>query len=78
MTFTPNAMAEKGEQIYRDKFKSNLELREKGKFVAIGVNSEEAFVDATPEGAFQKAKSAKPSGAFHLIRIGSPGVFRVA
>jgi hypothetical protein len=76
MTFTPNAVAEKGERIYRDKFKHDLEQRENGKFVAVDVDSEEVFVDSTPEGALQKA--SRPSGAFHLLRIGSPGVFRVS
>ncbi len=77
MTFTPTVIAEKGEQIYRDKYKARLESSDNGKFVAIDVSSEEAFIDATPEGALQKGKSIRPSGAFHLIKIGSPGVFRV-
>jgi len=78
MTFKPNAIAEKGEMIYRDKFQHDLELRENGKFVAVDVDSEEAFVDARPEGALLKGKASRPSGAFHLIKVGSPGVFRVS
>ena len=38
---TPKQVAEKGEQIYKEKLKPTLEPKEKGKFVTIEVNSGE-------------------------------------
>jgi hypothetical protein len=38
---TPKQVAEKGEQIYKEKLKPILEPKEKGKFVTIEVNSGE-------------------------------------
>ena len=76
MPFTPNIIAEKGEKLYREKFRAQYE-DQIGKFLAIDVESEQASLADTPEAALQNARLANPEGTFHLIKIGSPGVFRV-
>jgi len=77
MPTDPKGIAERGTQIYAAKYQEKLEKEYPGQFVAIDVRSEEAFVKASPEDALRAAQQKNPHGMFHLIRIGSPGVFRV-
>lgn len=74
----PKAVAERGEQLYRDKFKGKYEATEMGSFLAIDVIGEQAYLGKTADEAYLTAKKAAPGGIFHLIKIGSPGAFRVS
>lgn len=78
LIFNPKNLAERGEEIYRRKFKADFERRHIGKFVAIDVTGERAYLGKTPEEAFAKAKRAVPDGVFHLIKVGEPGAYRVS
>ena len=81
MAHTPEMIAHRGEAIYKEKFQEVYErlLRSKyfGKFLAIDISSEKAFVDDTPLGALQKAQAENPDGLFHLVKIGFPGVYKL-
>lgn len=77
MPQTPQAIAELGEKIYKEKYKEAYEKQFPGQFVAIDIDSQEAFVAKTPEQAISLAQTAKDGGFFHLIRIGAPGMYRV-
>ena len=74
----PQAVAEKGEQLYRDKFKGTYEPANNGWFLAIDVASERAYLGKTADEAYLTARKAAPAGIFHLIKIGSPGAFRIS
>ncbi len=73
----PKAIAELGEKIYREKYKETYEREHAGKFVAIDLTTENAFVADTPEGAVELLQKQNPDSFFHLIKVGSPGVFKV-
>lgn len=75
---TPKAIAERGEQIYQQNYRVSYERDHTGKFVAIDVTTERAFLGDTPEGALDLAKADSPMGIFHLIQIGFPAAFRVS
>lgn len=77
MTRTPQEIAEKGEALYKSRFRAEYEEGHVGQFLAIDVTLEEAFVADTPEGALETAQRKNPQGFFHLVKIGSPGVYRV-
>jgi hypothetical protein len=68
----PKALAEKGEEIYARRYKERYEREQIGKFVAIDVVTEKAYVESFPEEALFAAKKDNPHGLFHLIRIGFP------
>ena len=74
----PKEIAETGEKIYNEKYRAQYEAEHLGKFVAINIRSGHATLAETSEEALQMAKAADPSGLFHLIRVGSPGAFRVS
>ncbi len=78
ISFDPKAVAERGEEIYREKYKADFESRLRGQFVAIDVGTEKAYPAPTAEQAYRLARQNSPHGVFHLIRVGQPGAFRVS
>lgn len=74
----PTEIVAAGERIYAEKYKANYEQINAGKFVAIDVVSGAAFVADFPEDALRDGRQNSPTGLFHLIKIGSPGAFRVS
>ena len=78
MTAALKAVAERGEKIYRERYKAEYERSKSGQFVAIDVDGERVFLADTPEDALQAAMDAIPQGRFHLIQVGATGVFKVA
>ena len=74
----PQAFADRGESIYREKYKERYEEAHHGQFVAIDVGTEEAYVGESPVEALIKARDADPAALFHLIKVGSAGAFRVS
>jgi hypothetical protein len=77
VTKTPNSIAEKGEAIYREKFQEEYERKYPGKFLAIDVTTATPYVADTPEKAVEQLLQANPRAYYHVIRVGSPGVYRV-
>jgi hypothetical protein len=78
MNGTPRQLAEKGEAIYAQKYKQEYERLYPGKFVAIDIGTEKAFVADTPEGAVELLQKENPKAFFHLVKVGSSGVFKVS
>lgn len=76
-TLTPEQVAERGQRLYEEKLKANLEPTEKGQFVAIEVESGEYFIADTLLEVLQMAKEKHPTKLFHTIRIGYGGVFKM-
>ena len=74
----PKAIAERGEKIYNERYRVVFEAAHPGHFAVIDVVTEQAYVGATPEAAYEVAHRAAPRGLFHLIKIGEPGAFRVS
>jgi hypothetical protein len=73
----PKSTAELGAQIYDAKYRHVYESQYAGQYVAIDIPTEEAFLATTPEEALQQARASHPTGVFHLIRVGAPGVFKL-
>jgi len=75
---TPQAIAEKGEQIYKEKYQQEYERLYLNKFVAIDIATGKAFVADSPTAAILAAQKGEHGGGpFHVMKIGSPGVYRV-
>jgi len=74
----PHEIATKGTAIYERKYRPEFERRHHGRFVAIDINSEQAYLADFPEEAMSTAKKAEPNGTFYLLRVGSPGAFKIS
>lgn len=74
----PRAVAEAGERIYQQKYQKAFEKDHAGKYVAINIATEEAFLGSNPEDAIQKAQASNAAALLHLIRVGASGAYRVS
>ena len=76
----PNAreIAERGTKIYERKYRADYEKKWRGRFAAIDIDSENAYVADFPEQALKAAKTTAPHGIFFLVRIGSRGAFKTS
>lgn len=68
------AFAEKAMAIYNRKYRKHLEAKERGKVVAIEVESGEVFIGRTVLEAAMKARKKFPDRLFYFIRVGYPAV----
>src|SRR6266851_4803495 len=64
-------IVEKGDGIYRAKYKRDCEQRYFGRYIAIDVETGDGFIAASAAAAIRSGQSAgKPGALFRLIRIG--------
>jgi hypothetical protein len=68
-------IAQRGEELYKQKYQNDFEAKYMGKFAAINVNTGEATISETSEDAIRVALEKDPSGFFHLVRVGHQGAF---
>ena len=73
---SPTGIAQRGEKIYRDCYQQKFEAEHMGQFVAIDVETEEAYLGDSSADALSRARAAAPNGAFHLMRVGQPTAFK--
>ncbi|MBI4226585.1 hypothetical protein HY612_05740 [Candidatus Roizmanbacteria bacterium] len=70
-TIYPDQLAQKGENIY-NAVKDRLEKENKGKFMAIEVDSGKYFIGKNQIEVFEKARKKFPKKIFYFIKIGFP------
>jgi hypothetical protein len=71
-------IADQGAKIYDRRYRAEFEPKWIGRFAAIDINSEQAFVADFPEEALANARAAQPEHLFYLVRIGSRGAFKIS
>jgi len=62
-------IAEEGSKIY-DQIKVNYDPKETGKFLAIDIDSREAYLGATSAEALEAARQKHPNKVFYVVKIG--------
>lgn len=62
-------IAEEGSKIY-DKIKVNYDPKERGKFLAIDIDSEKAYLGNTSAEALELARQNHPDKVFYVVKIG--------
>ncbi len=62
-------IAAKGQEIY-EKIKVKYEPQERGKFLAIDIDSEEAYLGVTSAEALETARKNHPDKVFYVVKIG--------
>jgi hypothetical protein len=68
-------IAERGEAIYDEKYRAEMEKTSNGKFIAINIANADATLADTGEDALRLAIEKDASGFFHLIRVGHRAAF---
>lgn len=62
-------IAQKGTTIY-ESVKENYDPEQKGKFLAIDIESKDVYLADTSNEAVEQAKKAHPDKVFYVVRIG--------
>ena len=70
-------VTEAGEQIYRERYKSQFEASHSGKYLAIDVVTGEATLADEAVDAMERAHNASPDHMLYLVKIGSRGVYNL-
>ncbi len=68
------AIAERGQKIYEDRLKDEMEPRHKGRIIAIEVETGDYFLGDSVIEAVNKAKEKYPDKVFFIARIGYKAV----
>ncbi|HLZ00831.1 MAG TPA: hypothetical protein VKR55_01625 [Bradyrhizobium sp.] len=71
-------IVEQGSAIYNRLYRTDFESKWLGRYAAVDVKSEQAVVEDFPETALARARAQFPDGIFYLVRIGSPGAFKLS
>ncbi len=74
---TPDKIAEKGGKIYNCMFRKKYEGIHDGKFLAIDVINEKAYLGDYPEDALDNAAKDKVDTNLYLVKIGAETAFHV-
>ena len=72
--FDKQAFAKEGKRIYRQKYAKKLEPTERGKIIAIEIESGDSFIGDSTVEAILKAKGKYPNRIFYLMRVGYDAV----
>jgi len=76
-TFNPPRQAEIGDKLYYERFHQEYSPEYLGEILAIDVESEKAYLGHSVIEALDAAEKAHKDGFFHVVKIGSPGVYRL-
>ena len=74
---TPDEIAEKGENIYKEFFQNEYEGEHNGKYLAIDVENKNEYLGNYSEDALINAQNNNPDGLFYLVRIGDKTAFHI-
>jgi hypothetical protein len=70
-------IAARGERIYQDRLRSQLEPQHRGQFVVIDVDTGEYELDTDHLAASDRAAAKRPGAPLYAVRIGSPSLGRI-
>jgi hypothetical protein len=72
--FDKQAFAREGKRIYQQKYAKKLESTERGRIIAIEIESGDCFMGDSTVEAILKAKEKYPDRIFYLMRVGYDAV----
>ena len=73
---SPASIVQRADEIYDRLYKADYEKEHDGRFVAIDISTETAYLGDSSGEALSTAREAAPNGIFHLMRIGQPAAFK--
>ena len=73
---SPTSIVQQAEEIYQRRYQREYEQNHNGRFLAIDIKTEEAYLGDNSGEALSAARDAAPNGVFHLMRVGQPAAFK--
>ncbi len=75
--FTTEEIVERGQLLYEQRIRHEVESESEGKFLVLDVESGLFEIDASDLEAMQRARAANPDAALYVVRIGFPTAYRL-
>ena len=70
-------IADRGQALYERAIRDELEPSDRGKLLVLDIETGDYEIDTDDVAAVKRARSKRPEGAFYILRIGSPTVYRL-
>ena len=75
--YTTAEIVRRGEEMYRRDIRPEVETSNRGKFLALDIDSGDYEIDTEELGALDRLKAKHPDGAYYILRIGYAAAARV-
>lgn len=75
--YTADEVAARGESIYEQQIRAEVEAEHRGKFVVIDLETSEYEIDADDLAATKRALAKRPNAVLYGLRIGYPAAYRL-
>ncbi|MGH8057357.1 MAG: hypothetical protein ACREOH_09000 [Candidatus Entotheonellia bacterium] len=75
--YTADEVAARGEAIYEQQIRAEVEAEHRGKFVVIDIETSEYEIDADDLEATKRALAKRPNAVLYGLRIGYPAAYRL-
>lgn len=75
--YSPQEVAARGEQIYEQRIRDQVEPDDKGKFVIIDIKTGDYEIDRSDLAATKRALAKRPEAVLYGMRIGYPTTHRI-
>ena len=69
---SPEEIAERGQSLYRERIRDQVEHVHKGKALVLDIQSGDYEIDMDEDAACNRMEARRPDGVFYLMRIGFP------
>jgi len=76
--YTPEEVAARGEALYAERIRTNVEAAHKGKFIVVDIETGDFEVDSDDLTATKRALAKRPDAVLYGLRIGFPAAYRLA
>lgn len=75
--YTADEVAARGEAIYEQQIRAEVEAEHRGKFIVIDIETGEYEIDADDLAATKRALAKRPNAVLYGLRIGYPAAYRL-
>lgn len=77
MDFTGNEIVERGQRLYDERIRGEVEPGNRGKFLVVNVETGEYEMDTDDLVASRRAKARFPDAPLFTLRVGYPAAYRL-
>lgn len=77
INYTPSEVESRGESMYERQIRDKVELKHKGKFLVIDIETGEYEIDADDLVATKRLLVKRPNAVVYGVRIGFPTAYRI-
>ena len=70
--YTSEQIVERGQALYDQRIRSQIEPKHKGKFLALDIETGDYEMDEDSRVAFERTAAKHPDAALYLLRVGFP------